>query len=559
MKTLFQETFGKRSHTLSGCLGSLISLLLLSLPLSGLAQEVSKTNNTAGIVDGGTITRTVDFTSGVDFTAGTTIADVDVTIVWNRTDNGGLTFYEESTFFLTSPNGTKVVLVYDVYNVNGRGGSITATYNGFTDIVNDVTITYDQQATTSPKGNDPFSPGTSFPIDATFKPEPKHASDDLDNFNGESPFGTWTLTIGDGTTAGGFGATQITSFSIKVHDGSSATPDVDLSFQGGTSSASETGGSTTVVATLSGASATDVTVNLAYTGTATNGSDFSPSISSILITAGNLSGTSILSFTDDAVDESNETIIVDISSLTNANEGTNNQITATITDDDIDATIAATLLLEGAFNGTNLNTTLNASIPTNQPYNNNGHAGTEAAGSPPATAVDWVLVELREAGSAATATSSTKVGSAAGFLMNDGSIKATDGTSDLTVSAVNITGSSFFVVVYHRNHLPLMSANAITESSNKYSIDFTTAQSQAFGTSPMIEVASGVFAMPGGDADGDGDVDSTDLTSWRSQNGITYTYSTSRADFNLDGVVNAVDRNDFQQKNNSKTSQVPGI
>lgn len=225
------------------------------------------------------------------------------------------------------------------------------------------------------------------------------------------------------------------------------------------------------------------------------------------------------------------------------------------------ATIAASVFLEGAYNGTNLNTTINSSIPSAQPYSGatyNNHAGTENA-SAPATAVDWVLVELREAGSAAAAANSTKVGSAAGFLMSDGTIKATDGTSDLTVSLSGNTGADFYVVVYHRNHLPIMSANAISESSGTYSIDFTSNSANTYQTTTALASLSGSkFGMPSGDIDQDGDVDATDLSTWRTNNGGTFSYSGSGAsDLNLDGVVNAVDRNDFHQKNTSKSRQVP--
>ncbi|MCE7996947.1 MAG: hypothetical protein HEP71_33605 [Roseivirga sp.] len=222
------------------------------------------------------------------------------------------------------------------------------------------------------------------------------------------------------------------------------------------------------------------------------------------------------------------------------------------------ATVAASVFLEGAYNGTDLNTTLNASIPTTQPYSINGHSGGTASGIP-ANAVDWVLIELREAGSAATALSNTKVGSVAGFLMNDGSVKATDGTSNLTVPLSGNTGSEFFMVIYHRNHLPIMSANAVSESSGTYTIDFTTVSANTYqATTALVTLSSGKFAMLAGDADGDGDVDEVDLTTWRSQNGLTFNYSgNGRNDLNLDGVINAVDRNDFQQKNTSKTSQVP--
>lgn len=225
------------------------------------------------------------------------------------------------------------------------------------------------------------------------------------------------------------------------------------------------------------------------------------------------------------------------------------------------ATVEATVFLEGAYNGTNLNTTLNASIPTAQPYAGsayNNHAGTESA-SAPANAVDWVLVELREAGSAAAALNSTKVGSAAGFLMSDGSIKATDGTSNLSISLSGNTGSDFYVVIYHRNHLPIMSAAAISESSGTYTVDLTSSSASTYQTtSALATLSGGKFGMPAGDTDGDGDVDATDLGTWRTHNGATFSYgSNGAADFNLDGVINAVDRNNFQQKNTSKTRQVP--
>ncbi len=223
------------------------------------------------------------------------------------------------------------------------------------------------------------------------------------------------------------------------------------------------------------------------------------------------------------------------------------------------ATVAATVFLEGAYNGSDLNTLLNASIPTAQPYSINGHSAGETAGSVPAGAVDWVLVELREAASASAALESTRVGSAAGFLMNDGTIKSTDGTSNLTVSLTGNSGADFFVVVYHRNHLPVMSADPISANgSDIYAIDFTTLSANTYQTTTALTTLStGKFAMSAGDADGDRDVDAADLTAWRAQNGGAFTYNSTNGDFNLDGVINAVDRNDFQQKNDTKTSKVP--
>lgn len=223
--------------------------------------------------------------------------------------------------------------------------------------------------------------------------------------------------------------------------------------------------------------------------------------------------------------------------------------------------LSATVFLEGAYNGTNLNTTINSNIPTNQPYSGssfNNHSGTESA-APPAGAVDWVLVELREAGSAAAALNSTKVGSAAGFLMSDGSIKATDGTSDLAVSLSGNSGTAYFVVIYHRNHLPIMSAGAISANSGTYTIDFTTNSANTFmSTTSLVSLSGGKFGMPAGDSNGDGNINADDLSAWRTNNGVTFSYGGNGAvDFNLDGVINAVDRNDFYKKNTSKLRQVP--
>ncbi len=99
------------------------------------------------------------------------------------------------------------------------------------------------------------------------------------------------------------------------------------------SSLAEDGGTLTVVATLSNVYNQDVTVNLALSGTA-GGADYSASGTSIVITAGNTSGSITLTGLDDLTDEPNESIVVDVSSVVNGTENGVQQVTATITDDD---------------------------------------------------------------------------------------------------------------------------------------------------------------------------------------------------------------------------------
>jgi hypothetical protein len=109
-------------------------------------------------------------------------------------------------------------------------------------------------------------------------------------------------------------------------------PSVTLSFVGGTSTLAENGGSVQVQATLSEAFSEDVTVTLGYTGTA-GGSDYTGA-SQIVIPANSASESMTLTGVDDAEVEGNETVIIDITGVSNGTEDGVQQITATITDDD---------------------------------------------------------------------------------------------------------------------------------------------------------------------------------------------------------------------------------
>ncbi len=102
----------------------------------------------------------------------------------------------------------------------------------------------------------------------------------------------------------------------------------------------EAAGTTTVTATLSAASSQDVTVVLGFGGTATNVTDYTRSGSQIVITAGNTSGSITLTAVQDTRDQANETIVVDITEVTNGTESGSQQVTATITDDDAQPTVA---------------------------------------------------------------------------------------------------------------------------------------------------------------------------------------------------------------------------
>ncbi|MFZ1289031.1 MAG: hypothetical protein WAR79_03015 [Melioribacteraceae bacterium] len=118
------------------------------------------------------------------------------------------------------------------------------------------------------------------------------------------------------------------------------------------------------------------------------------------------------------------------------------------------------VFLEGSYNSNNMNTNINGNIPTAQPYNVApwNYLGTETASinSNP-DIVDWVLVELRTGASPATAT--TIVATKAGLLKSDGTIVDSDGFTNINF---NVAAGSYYIVIYHRNHLPIMSPTSIS-------------------------------------------------------------------------------------------------
>lgn len=213
-------------------------------------------------------------------------------------------------------------------------------------------------------------------------------------------------------------------------------------------------------------------------------------------------------------------------------------------------TASVKTFLEGPFNSSNVTmaTTLRPMLPMNQPYHAApwNYSGTESVGALPADVVDWVLLELRTGTS-----SSTMVARRAAFIKSNGMIVDLDGTSPVTFNSVS--PGSYYIVVRHRNHLAIMSASAQSLGASATTYDFTIAQSQAYGSSPMAQIASGVFGMFPGDANATGVVTSADANNiFSALNATTYNLN----DVNMTGIVTASDAN-LVFLNMNRTSQVP--
>jgi len=101
-------------------------------------------------------------------------------------------------------------------------------------------------------------------------------------------------------------------------------------------------GTVTFTATLDGLSDENVTTDLAFTGTATKGTDYNPEAESFLILAGQQTASINVAIIDDDIfeDGDNETIIADIASVTNGKENGVQQKTVEIIDNESNLTVS---------------------------------------------------------------------------------------------------------------------------------------------------------------------------------------------------------------------------
>ncbi len=218
--------------------------------------------------------------------------------------------------------------------------------------------------------------------------------------------------------------------------------------------------------------------------------------------------------------------------------------------------VELTAFLEDPFNGSDMNTDLNSgsNLPLNQPFNTPpwNYTGTESVESiQNINVLDWILVETRNADDASEATGSTTSSRFATFILNDGSIVDLDGTSDLQFNAHTDTNN--FLVIHHRNHLGVLSAEELTFSGGTFNYDFTTGSGQAYNSGQKD--LGGVWGMLAGNADGNGEVHQDDINNvWSNQAGENGYYS---GDMDMNNEVNNQDKDDVWLPNAGLSSQVP--
>jgi len=221
--------------------------------------------------------------------------------------------------------------------------------------------------------------------------------------------------------------------------------------------------------------------------------------------------------------------------------------------------------IEGPYNGTDLNTTLNSNgyLPLSQPFNQppwNYNGAESVASIPNVDVVDWILVELRKTtGDLSTATEETRFNRQAAFLMKDGSITDDDGISFPRFSIFIQSTKDWEKVqgvVYSPSHVGERSADSLSfAKSNTYSYDFTSGPEQVWGgATAHKEIAPGIWGMISGDGNHDGQVDNADKNEvWFVEFGNAGYYF---GDFNRDGEVDLTDLNNYWKPNAGAGSKI---
>ena len=207
------------------------------------------------------------------------------------------------------------------------------------------------------------------------------------------------------------------------------------------------------------------------------------------------------------------------------------------------ASIGVRVYLQGpySFDGEPyMDSALGDDIPTTSPY-----ADHLALTSLPEDVypIDWVWMELRSTQDGAADFSRS-------YLMNwDGYLL--DGQSSFLDLSTQVTPGDYYIVIKHRNHLGVVSANPVTIGSAWQLYDFTTA-SEKVKDGNCVELTTGFYGMYGGDCGCDGIITNADKDPINSSMDAT---GYQNGDINMDGIVTNADK-DFINTNMDKTSSV---
>jgi hypothetical protein len=171
----------------------------------------------------------------------------------------------------------------------------------------------------------------------------------------------------------------------------------------------------------------------------------------------------------------------------------------------------------------------------------------------PDSAIDWVVASLR---SALDSTVEVAGSRKAAILMSRGTVVDTTG---LMLSFPDVPPAPYFLMIGHRNHIAVMSADTVDTGDGLGQWDFRKSIQSAYtsGPDPLRQPDDGWYALFAGDATFDGQIVADDFNAWLIETKAVAT-GYLVADFDFDGQVTASDFNLWLQNTKAAAaSQVP--
>ena len=311
-----------------------------------------------------------------------------------------------------------------------------------------------------------------------------------------------------------------------------------------------------------------------------------PVTRSVTIAAGATTASIVIGALDDTESEATRSYVVTLRQTASVVPEPPSQAVMTIPENDRGTLVKINVLLQGAYINTTpsmMRTPYVRYLPKRQPYNvypwhhaattTVPHvAGNHGLSAASADVVDWVLVELRTVAKgmgppAANSMFLLKRARQAALLLYDGRVAGVDESAATAAAAVRTGGVHFdiniddsaedlYVLVDHRNHLPVMSAGAVSRDdcgAADYCADFTRNQAHRY-CSQIAAAGGGPFLMVAGDVNRTGGIglgdrnfilihNGTDITAASYANPDTRGNYVVDADLNFSGSVHLSARN----------------
>ena len=188
------------------------------------------------------------------------------------------------------------------------------------------------------------------------------------------------------------------------------------------------------------------------------------------------------------------------------------------------------IFLQGPYNAGLMNDNLRSNnvIPTTSPYADAATCNASVFNTTGNNAIiDWVWIEVR-----ASSDQTTVIAQTSALLRANGKVVATDGVSAVPV---NVQSGSYYIMIGHRNHLGILTSNAVNLNGGTKVLDLSTNSELVMGgTNGIGNMGSGRFALYSGDFDGNGQVQNADATGVMPFLGLSGYYN---ADINMNGQV----------------------